>query len=53
MSTADFDDLYEDDCPECDGEGFIVSCHEEWACVDPESGCDDCTRPCPLCARKP
>ena len=36
-------------CYECGGEGFVSDCVEEWACVDPEYGCDYCTRRCPLC----
>jgi hypothetical protein len=50
-SHPDIDDLdYEDsDCYECGGEGFISDCVEEWACIDPEYGCDYCTRRCPLC----
>lgn len=53
MSTEpDYDDYYDDDpndCYECGGEGFVSNCVEEWACLDPEYGCDYCTRPCPLC----
>lgn len=47
----DFHDDYDDDggCYECGGEGFVSDCVEEWACVDPEYGCDYCTRRCPLC----
>lgn len=42
-------DQGDDACYECGGEGFISDCVEEWACVDPEYGCDYCTRRCPLC----
>jgi len=45
-------DEYDDepnDCYECGGEGFVSNCVEEWACLDPEYGCDYCTRRCPLC----
>lgn len=46
----DYEDDYEaNGCYECGGEGFVSDCVEEWACVDPEYGCDYCTRPCPLC----
>jgi len=47
-ASDDYDD-YEDGCYECGGEGFVSDCVEEWACVDPEYGCDYCTRRCPLC----
>lgn len=45
-------DAFDDDdggCYECGGEGFVSDCVEEWACVDPEYGCDYCTQRCPLC----
>lgn len=45
----DFTDESEFDCHECGGEGFVSDCFEEWACVDPEYGCDLCTRRCDLC----
>lgn len=45
----DYDDWHDEGCYECGGEGFISDCVEEWACVDPEYGCDYCTRRCPLC----
>ena len=48
--AADYEDDYEEDgCYECGGEGFVSDCVEEWACVDPEYGCNYCTRQCPLC----
>jgi len=40
------------ECWNCAGEGFVSSCFEEFACVDPESGCDDCTRRCDICGGK-
>jgi hypothetical protein len=46
------DDYDEDDladCWNCGGDGFVSSCFEEWACVDPEGGCDLCTRRCDVC----
>lgn len=51
---ADPGDDYDDgdpvqDCPNCGGEGFVACCFEEYACVDPESGCDACMRPCDWC----
>jgi hypothetical protein len=47
----DYDDFDQGDdrCYECGGEGFVSDCFEEWACVDPESGCDLCTRRCDVC----
>lgn len=40
------------ECWNCGGEGYVSSCFEEFACVDPESGCDDCTRRCDVCKGK-
>lgn len=37
-------------CPECDGGGYTYDCFEEFACIDPESGCSDCARRCAWCA---
>jgi hypothetical protein len=46
----DHDDHDADDtCPNCGGEGVVYSCFEEFACIDPESGCDLCERPCDWC----
>lgn len=51
----DYDDHDPDDsCPNCGGEGYVYDCFEEYACVDPESGCDLCMRRCDWCnPRKP
>ena len=38
-----------DECWQCNGEGFIYSCHTEYACIDPEGGCDLCERVCDIC----
>lgn len=38
-----------DCCPNCGGDGVIYSCFDEIACVDPESGCDECERHCDWC----
>lgn len=46
-----YDDFDDGDCPECHGEGFVSSCVSEYACIDPEGGCDLCTYPWPECAR--
>jgi hypothetical protein len=45
----DYDD--NGDCPNCGGEGFVADCFEEWACLDPEGGCDLCTHRCDWCNR--
>lgn len=44
-----YDEEEGDDCWNCGGEGFVCDCYEPWACCDPESGCDDCTKPCDVC----
>jgi hypothetical protein len=38
-----------DECWHCGGEGETSDCFEEFACIDPEGGCEDCRRPCPEC----
>lgn len=55
MSDIDHGDYDLDDvCPNCGGEGVVYSCFEEWACVDPEGGCDLCESRCDWCRpRKP
>lgn len=40
----------DDQCWNCDGDGYVYSCFEEYACVDPESGCEECAQRCPECA---
>lgn len=46
----DYDDDYDDDdCWNCGGEGFVSNCFEEFACIDPEGGCDLCTKRCDVC----
>jgi len=40
------------DCWQCGGEGELADCWEEYACVDPESGCDLCLRRCDVCRGK-
>ena len=47
---SDQDDPYDDDeCANCGGEGIVYMCHSEYACVDPEGGCDECARRCDWC----
>ena len=48
----DYEDHYDDDdgdCWQCGGEGLVSNCFEEFACLDPEGGCDLCTRRCDIC----
>ena len=40
----------DDDCPNCGGSGIIYSCWTEYACVDPENGCEECARRCDWCS---
>lgn len=47
----DFD--LDEGCWNCDGEGYVYLCVEEYACVDPEGGCDYCMRRCYVCNPKP
>jgi hypothetical protein len=42
----DFDD---NDCGNCGGSGYVANCQTEYACVDPEEGCDECMRRCDWC----
>lgn len=37
------------DCWQCAGRGWAANCWEEFACMDPEEGCDDCIRDCDIC----
>lgn len=50
FEIPDMDD-YDDSegCPNCGGEGWVSGCFEEFACIDPEEGCDDCMRRCDWC----
>ena len=49
--AEDYDDPMDDDedCPNCGGEGVVYMCEEEFACIDPEGGCDLCARRCDWC----
>lgn len=42
----------DDDCWQCGGEGVTYDCFEEFACIDPEGGCDECERRCDVCNGK-
>lgn len=37
------------ECWQCGGEGEMAHCFEEFACIDPEYGCEDCIEPCDIC----
>lgn len=49
LDDFDFGDDFSDECPNCGGEGVIYMCFEEYACIDPEGGCDLCERRCDWC----
>lgn len=49
LTADDLDD--DEDCPNCGGEGVVYCCFEEFACLDPEGGCDDCERRCDWCRK--
>ena len=44
-----FDDLDDEPCWNCGGEGYVASCDEQWACLHPDEGCDLCIRQCDFC----
>ena len=46
--AAEMDDDYAD-CWDCGGDGYVSSCHSEYACINAEDGCDECTRTCSTC----
>ena len=46
---AQMSDCDDGECGNCGGEGYVYSCVEEWACADPEGGCDYCRRRCDWC----
>lgn len=46
----DYDDYDDDsDCANCGGTGYVANCYSDYACVDPEEGCDQCMRRCDWC----
>lgn len=47
------DDFDQDVCWNCGGEGFFSNCFQEFACMYPDDGCDECTRRCDVCAPVP
>jgi len=49
QDDIDYDMGLDDCCPNCGGEGVVYSCFEEWACIDPEGGCDLCEHRCDWC----
>lgn len=50
--SPDFSD-FEEQCPNCGGDGVVYMCLDEIGCVDPEGGCDMCERRCDWCRPKP
>jgi hypothetical protein len=48
----DYDGSFDGGCYECGGEGFVSNCVSDYACIDPEYGCDLCTYECDLCGPK-
>ena len=44
-----YHDHPDDECWNCGGEGVVYFCHTEYACIDPEGGCDLCERRCAIC----
>lgn len=49
-AREDYDDDWDNEtCWQCDGEGFVYDCFEEYACIDPEGGCDLCMSRCDIC----
>jgi len=48
-SETQYGDFDDDDCYECGGEGYVYDCVSDYACIDPEGGCDLCMRRCPIC----
>lgn len=49
------DDEYEEpseECWDCGGDCQIAHCFEEFACIDPEGGCNQCLRRCETCGGK-
>ncbi len=49
LGPEDYDEFDDEECSNCGGEGFYYSCDEEFACIDPEGGCDLCRRRCDWC----
>jgi len=49
--TVEFFD-FEEQCPNCGGDGVVYMCLDEIGCVDPEGGCDMCERRCDWCRPK-
>lgn len=49
MSDPDYDPYDDEECSNCGGEGIVYMCHTEYACIDPEGGCDECARRCDWC----
>jgi hypothetical protein len=48
-----YDDDPDDECPNCNGEGYVYSCFEEYACLHPDDGCPACRHRCDWCRPRP
>lgn len=48
--TVDYND-FDEACGNCGGDGYYYDCFEEYACIDPEGGCDLCMHRCDWCNR--
>ncbi|MDB6035982.1 MAG: hypothetical protein JWM16_6320 [Verrucomicrobiales bacterium] len=47
-----FEDMEDEDCPNCGGEGVTYSCIDG-CCEDADEGCDLCARRCDWCSPWP
>lgn len=45
----EWDDQIDGTCWQCGGDCIVYDCFEEWACIDPEGGCDLCASQCDVC----
>jgi hypothetical protein len=50
MEPLDYREWIE--CWQCAGDGELADCWEEYACIDPEGGCDECMKRCDICRGK-
>lgn len=47
IDPHDYDET--EDCGNCGGEGYVSHCFQEFACMHPDDGCEDCMRRCDWC----
>lgn len=45
----EYDDDLDGSCWNCNEEGYVYDCVTDYACIDPEGGCDLCARRCSIC----